>query len=68
MIKFGFMSLFDGAFIGGEFMSDVAIKERTKNVVVENVKKYETIDKKTAKCVIDEILVEYAHVFEELAK
>ena len=58
----------DGAFIGGEFMSDVVIKERTKNVVVENVKKYETIDKKTAKCVIDEILVEYAHVFEELAK
>lgn len=49
-------------------MSDATTKERTENVVIENVKKHETIDKKTAKRVINEILVEYAHVFEELAK
>jgi hypothetical protein len=55
-------------FYKGFFMSDATTKERTENVVIENVKKYETIDKKTAKRVINEILVEYAHVFEELAK
>ena len=56
-------------FYKGFFMSDVATKnEDVDGVVVENVKKYETIDKKTAKRVINEILVEYAHVFEELAK
>ena len=68
MIKFGFISLLDGAFIGGEFMSDVATKERTKNVVVENEEKYELLDTSTFKKVKCKVLKEYKHVFEELAK
>ncbi len=68
MIKFGFISLLDGAFIGGEFMGDVATKERTKNVVVENEEKYELLDTSTFKKVKCKVLKEYKHVFEELAK
>ena len=49
-------------------MSDVATKERTKNVVVENEEKYELLDTSTFKKVKCKVLKEYKHVFEELAK
>ena len=44
MIKFGFISLLDGAFIGGEFMSDVAIKnEGVEGVAVESFENEEIV-------------------------
>lgn len=50
-------------------MSDIATKQEIiEDVEVENCEKYEAVDKITSKNIIKEILVEYEHVFEELAK
>lgn len=60
---------FDGAFIGGEFMGDVVIKEESvEGVAVENEEKYELLDTSTFKKAKCKVLKKYKHVFEELAK
>ena len=60
MIKFGFISLLDGAFIGGEFMGDVVIKN--EGIVTEVLPNSEVLE------VANEIIDENIEALRALAK